>query len=99
MEFIIKVLKGQTMAFYRSLAAKTGVPSGLADYWGSDYADVQPNDVEWGNAAAILFGAALQAGVFTSGIVGPVGPTGATGPAGATADQVADVIAARLANG
>ena len=99
MEFIIKVLKGQTMAFYRFMQDKTGVPGGNPDYWGSDYTGTKPNDQEWRDAADDLFGAALQAGVFTSGIVGPVGPTGATGPAGATADQVADVIAARLANG
>ena len=99
MFFFFYVLKGQNMAFYRALQAKTGAPGGLADYWGSDYTGTKPNDQEWRDAADDLFGAALQAGVFTSGIVGPVGPTGATGPAGATADQVADVIAARLANG
>ena len=68
MEFIIKVLKGQNMAFYRSLKAKTGVPGpagGNPDYWGSDFVGQKPNDDEWRSAADILFGAALQAGVFT----------------------------------
>ena len=83
MEFIIKVLKGQNMAFYRSLQAKTGVPGGNPDYWGSDYAGPKPSDVEWQVAADDLFGAALQAGVFGHGwIAGPTGPQGPKGDKG-----------------
>ena len=66
MDFIISVFKGQNMAFYRALQAKTGAPGGLADYWGSDYTGQKPNDAEWRAAIDDLFGAALQAGVFTT---------------------------------
>ena len=83
MEFIIKVLKGQTMAFYRALAAKTLVPRGDPNYWGSDYAGTKPNDQEWHDAADDLLGAALQAGVFGHGwIAGPTGPQGPKGDKG-----------------
>lgn len=113
MDFIIQVLKGQNMAFYRALKAKTGVPGGNADYWGSDYTGQKPNDSEWRAAADDLFGAALQAGVFTEpgqGPVGPVGPRGATGPQGPKGDPgaanesqirnlAADEILRRLNNG
>ena len=100
MEFIIKVLKGQTMAFYRALAAKTLVPRGDPNYWGSDYAGTKPNDQEWRDAADDLFGAALQAGVFTAtGTPGPAGPAGPIGTPGASLEQVAGEIARRLSNG
>lgn len=80
-DFIISVFKGQNMAFYRALQAKTGVPGGNADYWGSDYTGTKPNDQEWRDAADDLFGAALQVGVFA--------PPPATG----TVDQVARAAA------
>ena len=80
MEFIIKVLKGQSVSFYRSLAAKTGEPGGNPDYWGSDWTGPRPNDAEWQDAAGVLFGAALQAGVFTrDGAIGPRGIQGEPG--------------------
>lgn len=64
MEFIITVLKGQNMAYYRALKAKTGVPGGNPDYWGSDYTGQKPSHAEWQAAADDLLGASLQAGVF-----------------------------------
>ena len=68
MEFIIKILKGQTVAFYQAVQAKTGVPGGDAAYWGSNYVPPpgqnKPTEQEWRDAADDLFGAALQAGVF-----------------------------------
>jgi hypothetical protein len=66
MEFIIRVLKGQNSAFYRSLQAVTGEPGGDPAYWASDDPR-EPSDAEWADAAPKLFGAALQAGVFHTG--------------------------------
>lgn len=84
MQFIITVFRGQNMAFYRSLKAKTGVPGGNADYWGSDYAgSPKPTQAEWEAAIDDLFGAAMQAGVFLEpGTPGPKGDKGDKGDPG-----------------
>lgn len=65
MAIVIQTLKGQNMAYYRSLKLKTGAPGGNPDYWGSDYAgSPKPSQAEWEAAAPTLLGASLQAGVF-----------------------------------
>lgn len=67
MEFIIGVLKGQNMAFYRAVNNKTGHPFADADIWGSDYAGTKPTDEEWRVHVPAIFGAVMQAGVFFEG--------------------------------
>lgn len=73
MEFLIKVYKGQTKAFYRAMQAKTGgpavgTPRGNADFWGSDYVPPpgqgRPTEQEWRDAIDDFVGASAQIGVF-----------------------------------
>ena len=98
MEFVIQVLKGQNTAFYRAMQAKTGEPHGDPAYWASDDPRT-PTDAEWVAAAPKLFGAALQTGVFSSGIKGDKGDPGPPGSPGPTTAQVAAEIGRRITNG
>jgi hypothetical protein len=75
MDFMIRVYKGQNMAFYEAMQAKTGgpekgTPGGNARYWGSDYVPPagqgKPSQTEWEAAIDDFVGASAQIGVFAA---------------------------------
>lgn len=101
-----KVLKGQSMAFYAEMKARTGVPGGAnADwYWGADGNGPNVSEAEWDNALDDFVGALFQMAVWpplTPGPAGPKGDTGDPGPQGPKGDPgaggVTPVDAERIA--